>query len=272
MTKKKIILTFAGFDPTGGAGIQADIETIAALGGHCCPIITTQTIQNTQSFIEAQPIELDWLQKQTEHLLEDITPDAIKIGLVTDQKIVEFIATIIKKFPEIPVVFDPVLRSGNGTSLACKDLIKTFRTELLPLTTILTPNQHEAKLLSRKDNLDDAATDLIKAGCKNILSTGTDTATDQIEHHHYAQNGLINSLTCKKIPGTFHGSGCTLSSAITINLAQGLSVKTAIEQAHEFTLRAIKSGHQMGKEQKHLNRIITTMKTDQKKRCLSTSF
>ncbi|MFK8069157.1 MAG: bifunctional hydroxymethylpyrimidine kinase/phosphomethylpyrimidine kinase [Gammaproteobacteria bacterium] len=254
--KPKVVLVFAGHDPTGGAGIQADIETIAALGGHCCPIITTQTIQNTESFIQAEAVNPEWIKRQTDHLLKDIKPDAIKIGLITDQKVVEFIAQIIKLFPHIPIVFDPVLQSGSGSDLSDDRLIKSFQSQLLPLVTILIPNQNEAKLLSGKNDLDEAAKDLIKRGCKQVLITGTDVAKDQIEHRHYDQKSLINSLSCEKVPGTFHGSGCTLSSAIAIKLAQGLDTKTAMTEAHDFTLKAIESGHQIGKGQKHLNRKI----------------
>ncbi len=245
----KTVLSFAGLDPSGGAGIQADIETVAALGGHALPIITCNTIQNTQSFLESHTIKPNWIDRQTEHLLKDITPDSIKIGLLTSSTTVD----IIKKYiPEnIPVVIDPVLRSGSGSDLSNEELIQSVKKNLLPRTTIITPNNFEARTLTGYESLDQAAAKLIDYGCRFVLITGADEAENNVENHLYGQQGLIEVYHYKKLSATYHGSGCTLSAAIAILLAQGLEVETAIRKAQDFTWKALLEGRHIGKGQKH---------------------
>ncbi len=252
------VLTFAGLDPSGGAGLQADIETIAALGGTALPIMTANTIQNTQSFLETQPVDPDWLKRQTQHLLQDITPDAIKIGLLSSTETVNAIyeSLITDQLKDLPIVLDPVLRSGSGEDLSNDDLILAIKEKLLPLTTIITPNDHEARKLTGCDSLNAAATKLIEMGCRFVLITGADEAEEQVENHLYGQNGLIEVYNFEKLPDTYHGSGCTLSSAITVLLAKGLNHRAAVEQAQIYTLETLKAGHRIGKRQKHPGRII----------------
>ena len=251
------VLTFAGLDPSGGAGLQADIETIAALGGTALPIMTANTIQNTQSFLESQAVDPDWLKRQTQHLLKDITPDAIKIGLLSSIEAVNVIhKIIIDDLPnDIPVVLDPVLRSGSGTDLSNDDLLHVIKEKLLPLTTIITPNNHEARTLTGCDSLDEAATKLIETGCHFVQITGADEAEEQVENRLYGQNGLIEVYNFEKLPDTYHGSGCTLSSAITVLLAKGQNLRSAVAQAQEFTCESLRSGYQIGKKQKYPRRI-----------------
>lgn len=251
-----IVLDFAGHDPTGGAGIQADIETIACLGGHALPLITTYTIQNTQSFIDLQAVDDDWLRRQARHLLSDITPSAIKIGLISAQSTVEVIRETVIHYPGLPVVLDPVLRSGSGTDLANNDLIQTIREKLLPITTISTPNSHEAKMLSGCDSLDAAAKVLIAAGTQFVLITGADDtdADDHVYNRLYGQNGLIEVYNWEKLSACYHGSGCTLSSAIAVLLGRGFNLRTAVDQAQHFTWNALKTGYQIGKGQYHPDR------------------
>ncbi len=258
------VLTFAGLDPSGGAGLQADIETIAALGGTALPIMTANTIQNTQSFLESQAVDPDWLKRQTEHLLEDITPDAIKIGLLSSIETVDVIhKIIIEDLPnELPVVLDPVLRSGSGKDLSNDDLILAIKEKLLPLTTIITPNNHEARTLTGCDSLDEAATKQIEAGCQFALITGADEAEEQVENRLYGQNGLIEVYNFEKLPDTYHGSGCTLSSAIAVLLAKGLNHRAAVKQAQAYTWETLKVGHQIGQGQKHPARIRDNCRSD----------
>ena len=251
------VLTFAGLDPSGGAGLQADIETIAALGGTALPIMTANTIQNTQSFLESQAVDPDWLKRQTQHLLKDITPDAIKIGLLSSTETVDVIHKIIfdDLSNDIPVILDPVLRSGTGKDLSNDDLILTIKEKLLPLTTIITPNNHEARTLTGCDSLDEAATKLIETGCRFVLFTGADEAGEQVENRLYGQNGLIEIYNFEKLPDTYHGSGCTLSSAIAVLLAKGLNHRATVEQAQTYTWETLKVGHQIGQNQKHPARM-----------------
>ncbi len=257
MSKVPAVLTFAGLDPSGGAGLQADIETIAALGGTALPIMTANTIQNTQSFLESQAVDPLWLKRQTQHLLKDITPNAIKIGLLSSIETINIIHKIITDdLPnDIPIVLDPVLRSGSGIDLSNDDLILAIKEKLLPLTTIITPNNHEARTLTGCDSLDEAATKLIKAGCRFVLITGADEAEEQTENRLYGQNGLLEVYNFEKLPDTYHGSGCTLSSAIAVLLANGLNHRAAIEQAQVYTWETLKAGHRIGQNQKHPARM-----------------
>ena len=248
----------------GGAGLQADIETTAALGGTTLPIMTANTIQNTQSFLESKPVDPDWLKRQTQHLLKDITPDAIKIGLLSSIETVDVIhKIIIDDLPnDLPVVLDPVLRSGSGSDLSNDDLILAIKEKLLPLTTIITPNNHEARTLTECDSLDEAATKLIKMGCRFVLITGADEAEEQVENRLYGQNGLIEVYNFEKLPDTYHGSGCTLSSAIAMLLAKRLNHQAAVEQAQVYTLETLKAGQQIGQNQRHPARIRSNCRSD----------
>ena len=251
------VLTFAGLDPSGGAGLQADIETIAELGGTALPIMTANTIQNTQSFLESHATDPDWLKHQTQHLLKDITPNAIKIGLLSSTTTVDAIheSLIDEQLKDLPVVLDPVLRSGSGADLSNDDLILAIKEKLLPLTTIITPNNHEARKLTGCDSMDEAATILIETGCRFVLITGADEAEAQVENRLYGQNGLIEVYNFEKLPDTYHGSGCTLSSAIAVLLAKGLNHRSAVEQAQAYAWETLKAGHQIGQGQKHPTRI-----------------
>lgn len=252
---RKTVLTFAGFDPSGGAGIQADIETVAALGGHALPIITCNTIQNTQSFTASEAIDVDWLDQQTKHLLVDIKPNAIKIGLLTAPKVTLVIKHHIPR--NIPVVIDPVLRSGSGSDLNGDCLIEALKKNLFPLTSVITPNTHEARILTGEDSQDAAAASLIDMGCRYVLITGADEAEHEVENRLYDKNGLLYTYHYKKLPATYHGSGCTLSSAIAILLAQNFDIKSAVKQAQDFTWQALQSGTQLGKGQVNPKRIKT---------------
>ncbi len=255
MNELPVVLTFSGLDPTGGAGLQADIETIAALGGMALPIMTTNTIQNTQTFLESQGVDPAWLRRQARLLLQDITPDAIKIGLAPSAETIETIADLIPE--DTPVVLDPILRSGTGRNLANDEHILAMKERLFPKCTIITPNRYEARTLGGKEVLDEAANQLIENGCRFVLITGADEADDRIENHLYGINGLIEVYLHEHLPGIFHGSGCTLSSAIALLLAKGLNLRTAVEQALAYTEVALRSGHALGKKQNHPRRVKT---------------
>jgi len=139
------ILCLSGFDPSGGAGIQADIESIASMGGHAVPVITALTVQNTQNIHRYQAVDTVFFSEQVNKLLEDVPVKAIKIGMVGSLNIIEAISTTLKQNPDLPVIYDPVLAAGGGKNLTETDMLNAIKELLLPHTTILTPNSPEAR-------------------------------------------------------------------------------------------------------------------------------
>ncbi len=255
--RKKNILTIAGHDPTGGAGIQADIETITSMGCHACSIITSLTVQDTENVQEINPVTSSLLKKQLQVLVDDVKVDAIKIGLLGDATIARTVVRYLKQADKkIPVVVDPVLAAGGGAVLAKPELIEVISQELLPLTTILTPNSLEARQLALKSNdLNHCADVLLSGGCRFVLITGAHEPGDDVINQLYDQSGLLKASHWPRLANEYHGSGCTLSAAIAAQLAQGMSVTDAVGLAQQYTWNSLNSGYQPGQYQSVPNRI-----------------
>ena len=254
MTSK--LITFSGFDPCGGAGIQADIEAIGALGGHALPIITTSTVQNTQNITQCLSTSVDLFEQQIAKLEEDIEFDGIKIGLLGNINITQAVIRFIQRHNNLPVVLDPVLASGAGNPLAAKDLIEYIKSELLPLVTIVTPNSLEARRLTTTNNsLDQCGEALLTTGCCHVLITGTHENEQQVNHRLYTHHQTTNLLSYERLIGEYHGSGCTLAAAIAFYLTQTSSVETAITQAQQYCWHSLKHGRRIGKGQTIPNRF-----------------
>ncbi len=235
MNTPPIILALAGFDPSGGAGLLADIKTIHALGGYGTGVITAQTVQNTCR-VQATRIEPpELIEAQLGALLEDTPPDAIKIGMLDKADVVEAIATALEDW-QGPLVFDPVIVSSSGHPLY-DDPLSTLK-PLLQCATLITPNQHEAEQLGQ--TLGCAPEALAHELDCAVLLTGGDMAGDQIIDRLYLPDGAVQTFSHARIdtPNT-HGTGCTLSSAIATLLAQDHSVSEAIQQAIEWMQRRL---------------------------------
>jgi len=252
-----VVIAMAGSDPTGGAGIQADIETLASMGCHTAPVITAITVQDTQDVKGYVPIDPVLLVQQSRAVLEDIAVAVFKIGMLGSVEIVEAIHTLLTDYPDVPVVLDPVLASGNGTQLADDDVVDAMLTLLLPHTTVLTPNSIEARLLAPEgDNLDACAQEILDKGCEFVLITGTHENTPLVTNTFYGNRRLIETFDWERLPGSYHGSGCTLSSAIAGLLAQGIDPFTAVHEAQEYTWEALKNGYRIGMGQQIPNRLF----------------
>ena len=251
--KKPVVLVLAGHDPSCGAGIQADIETMAAHGFIATSVITSLTAQNTQSFSYHLPQVAEDFLTQGELVLEDIKIDACKIGAIGSRELIHAIHELIadKMFP---VIFDPVLQSTTGHDFSNEQMCSLISV-LLPVTTVITPNLEEALQLTGTLTPQAAAERLLKTGCKNILITDAETSKTQIINHLYREDGQTQTYTYERLPGNFHGSGCTLASAISANLAKHIELTTAIEQAQEFTWNSLKYGLTLGEGQIHPNRF-----------------
>ncbi|OHC84712.1 MAG: hydroxymethylpyrimidine/phosphomethylpyrimidine kinase, partial [Sideroxydans sp. RIFOXYB12_FULL_59_6] len=195
-----IVLTFAASDPSGGAGMQADILTIASMGCHPLSVITGITVQDTSGVEDIQPVDADLVIDQARTLLEDMPVAAFKIGLLGSVDNIAAIAEIVADYPDIPLVFDPVLASGRGDELANEDMLDALRELLLPQTTILTPNSMEARrLVVDEDNeeddpsLSECAKRILGMGCEYVLITGTHEHTPKVVNTLYGERGQMRS-------------------------------------------------------------------------------
>jgi len=246
-----IVLTFAASDPSGGAGIQADILTLASMGCHPLSVVTAITVQDTLGVEGVQPIDAEWVADQARCLLEDMPVDAFKIGVLGSVEIVAAIAEIVSDYPDVPLVLDPVLASGRGDEFATDEIIDAMRELLLPHTTIVTPNVMEARRLAAVDDEDQAslalcAERLIELGVANVLISGTHDNTPDVVNTLYAKSGVVRTDTWVRLPGSYHGSGCTLASAIAAMLANGLDLPDAVREAQEYTWQALAAGFRPG--------------------------
>jgi hydroxymethylpyrimidine/phosphomethylpyrimidine kinase len=239
------VLCLSGLDPTGGAGLQADVETVAALGGHALVVATVLTVQDTRNVASVAPVAPVLLAQQLDVLLSDCRPAAIKLGLLGGAAQLPPIVDAIRRC-RVPVVCDPVLRAGGGTPLAGAELIAGLRTDLFPLVTVLTPNAAEARRLSGAEELNRAGAALIAAGCANVLITGGDEPGEEVVNRWYSAAGAGGSWRWPRLPETFHGAGCTLAAAIALQLARGAPVGQALEQAQSWTQQALRRAFAIG--------------------------
>ena len=247
-----IVLTFAASDPTGGAGLQADLLTLASMGCHPLSVVTALTVQDTRGVEDWLAIDSDWVIDQARKLLEDMPVAAFKLGVLGSIENVTAIAEIISDYPSVPVIMDPVLASGRGDSLASEDMIIAMRELIVPQTTVLTPNSMEARRLAEEDEegddpgLDECASRLVGLGCEFVLITGTHENTPEVINTLYGEEGIVRSDRWKRLQGSFHGSGCTLASAIAATMANGLDVPEAVKEAQEYTWQALAHGFRPG--------------------------
>lgn len=251
------VIAFAGTDPSGGAGLQADIESLASMGCHAVPIVTAVTVQDTQQLFRYQAMDASLVVEQARAALEDIPVSAFKIGMMGSVENVEAIHTILTDYPDIPVVLDPLISAGGGGALADDELIDAMVSLLFPLTTVLTPNSEEARAFAPEaDNLDACAQELMELGSDYILITGTHENTAHVINHLYSEHRLLESYTWNRLPASYHGSGCTLASAIAALLGQGLDPVTAIHEAQEYTWESLSHGYRVGLGQHIPNRLF----------------
>jgi hydroxymethylpyrimidine/phosphomethylpyrimidine kinase len=263
MKSPPVVLVFAGHDPSGGAGIQADIEALASQGCHAATVITALTVQDTRDVQDFRPLDAVELIAQARAVLEDMPVAAFKLGMLGSVENIEAIHTILNDYPEIPVVFDPVLASGGGTGLGGPELIQAMQVLLLPMTTVLTPNSPEARALARgADTLDACALSLLDAGTDYVLVTGTHEDSRHVDNRLYHEDRLLETFTWERLPGSYHGSGCTLASSLAGLLARGLDPFAAAHEAQDYTWNALRQGYRPGLGQQLPNRLFWTRDDD----------
>lgn len=251
-----VVLTISGHDPSGGAGIQADIESIFSQGCQPCSIITALTIQDSSDIRSIFPQPAETVSEQLKILMQDIKPAVIKIGLIGSVEIVKMLRQQLEHC-EIPIIFDPVLASGGGTELANQNLIEAIQTQLLPITTLMTPNSIEARRLAPGgQNLHECGLELLNSGCQQVLITGAHEESQTVDNHLYNEGALQETFSWDRLPHSYHGSGCTLASTIAALLAQGLPIFAAINEAQDFTWQSLQNGFRPGNGQYFPNRFF----------------
>jgi hydroxymethylpyrimidine/phosphomethylpyrimidine kinase len=248
-----VVLSLSGHDPTGGAGIQADIETIARLGAYPCTVITALTVQDTGNVRRVLPQPAADFLEQARTLLADMPVAAIKIGLLGSVGIVRAVEEILAETSGVPVVLDPILAAGGGRDLAGGELIAEIKSRLVPRATVITPNTPEARKLTGENDPDGCAQGLLKLGCPNVLLTGAHEDGPDVVNRWYGGAGVVPSRW-PRLPGSYHGSGCTLASALAACLARGLPMEAAVREAQKFTWEALSRGWRLGKGQYLPNR------------------
>jgi len=264
-----IVLVFAANDPSGGAGIQADILTLASMGCHPLPVITGLTIQDTIGVEAISATEAEWVADQARCVLEDMPVAAFKLGVLGSVENIAAIAEVVSDYPDVPLVFDPVLASGRGDTFGGEELIVAMREMLFPQTTVLTPNIVEARRLVQGDieDADEAAEAaiarrILQLGCEFVLITGTHANTPKVINTLYGQEGIVRADTWERLPGSYHGSGCTLAAAVAATLANGLGIDEAVHDAQEYTWQTLSKGFRPGMGQFIPDRLFWARSTD----------
>jgi hydroxymethylpyrimidine/phosphomethylpyrimidine kinase len=239
------VLVFSGLDPSGGAGIAADLTAIAAQGAHALPIVTALTVQDQNRVHEVEPVDTSMLLRQARALFDALRIDAVKVGIPGNRANAEAIAAIIRRLrerdPALPVVLDPVLASGHGDLLTRGDAVDALA-PLLPLTTVLVPNLAEALALD-------------SSSCHHVLTTGGHGDGPQVVNHWRGQ-GAEREWRWERLDGQFHGSGCTLAAAIAARLALGEPVEVALDTAQRYVQRTLAAAFSVGHGQHIPRRVV----------------
>lgn len=239
------VLVFAGSDPSGGAGLQADLQAIAALGAHALTVVTALTVQDNDHVFAIEPVPADLLRRQAQALIDKIDVAAVKIGIAGNRANAETIADILqalrRKKPGLPVVLDTVLASGRGDALSADDPVQSLA-PLLPLATIVMPNLPEAaRLCSGERDVEEQAAALL-AHCANVLIKGGHGSGAEVENHWFTRDAR-RTWRWPRLAGDYHGTGCTLASAAAALLAQGRTMAESLAAAQAYCHRALESAY-----------------------------
>ena len=254
MKKYDRVLTIAGSDSGGGAGIQADIKAISAMGCYAASAITAVTVQNTLGVQAVHPVPLDILEGQIDSVLSDIGADAVKIGMLHSAAVVDLVAYMLEKYRIRNVVLDPVMVSTSGHRLIEEDAVQVIKNRLMPLARVITPNIPEAEILAECRIVSESDLDLIARNLSGgnkvsvLLKAGHLDGESLVDYFYNAENGTMTKLPSERVrTKNTHGTGCTLSSAIASNLAKGYSTENSVEMAKEYISEALSAMLDLGK-------------------------
>jgi hydroxymethylpyrimidine/phosphomethylpyrimidine kinase len=245
------VLIISGNDPSGGAGQAADLQAVTALGAHPAPVITSLTVQDTRNATRVEPAEPELVAAQMRAVLDDQAVAAVKIGLLASAGIARAVAAVLADMePRVPIVLDPVLVAAGGAVLAERDLAGVLLDSLMPLATVVTPNAHEIRELAGGDGgRKEQAQRLLARGARFVLAKGGDEETPDVVNTLYGAGGEERTWRWPRLAGEFHGSGCTLASAIAAGLARGRAPESAVDEAQAWTQAALAAAFRPGRGQ-----------------------
>ncbi|MES2162109.1 MAG: hydroxymethylpyrimidine/phosphomethylpyrimidine kinase [Pseudomonadota bacterium] len=271
LVARPCVLVFAGLDPSGGAGIAADLQAVAGQGAHALTVATALTVQDNDRVYGVQPVDGAMVLRQAQALVDKMTVRAVKIGIpgsaANALAIAEIIARLRARQPELPVVLDPVLASGHGDLLSRDDAVQALA-PLLPLVTVLTPNGPEALALTGAAEPGAQAQALRARGCRHVLITGGHGDGEEVVNRWFGPGATpaprlsdseppqeARHWSWPRLGGEFHGSGCTLASAIAGQLALGMSMERALELAQQYCYRALRGAYTVAAGQRIPQRL-----------------
>ncbi|MFN4089012.1 MAG: bifunctional hydroxymethylpyrimidine kinase/phosphomethylpyrimidine kinase [Alphaproteobacteria bacterium] len=257
------VLIIAGSDSGGGAGIQADIKAVTALGGYAMTAVTALTAQNTEGVFGVHPVPPDFIAEQMRLVLRDIGADAVKIGMLHSAAVIDAVAdTLEAEAPGVPLVLDPVMVAKGGATLLDPDAAVTLKRRLPILASLLTPNLPEAAALtglaiSDLDGMRHAADMLLTLGAPAVLLKGGHLPSDTVVDLLTTPDRMVEMASPRIDTPHTHGTGCTLASAIAVGLAQGLPMETAVRRARAYVRTAIETAPGFGRGHGPLNHVHT---------------
>ena len=254
------VLVFSGSDPSGGAGMQADIPAISALGCHPLSVPTALTVQDNVSVFAVHPLDAELIAHQAQVLIDRFQIAAVKLGIAGNRRNAETIAALIAQLrvhqPDLPVVFDPVLANGKGDQLSTDDAAHALE-PLYAVATVITPNLNEANRLCGRDLSPQAqAALLMQRGCQHVLlKGGHGPQQEDVVNRWFGPDGAFDAWSWSRLPDEFHGSGCTLAAALSAQLALGLTMHAAIAAAQEYCQHALQTSYAIAEGQRIPNRV-----------------
>lgn len=255
------ILTIAGTDPSGGAGIQADIKTITSLRGYATSAITALVVQNTLGVEKILSIDEELVGEQMQCVINDIGVDAVKTGMLHTASLIEKICDVLSNYDyEFPLIVDPVMVAKSGDFLLEKDAFSVLKKKLIPKATIVTPNNYEAEILIGKkivsdDDAINAGREILSFGAKSVLMKGGHRLGLKVRDILVSSEGIEIIESPRLDSSNTHGTGCTLSSAIATGIGQGMDLLTSVKRAHKYVHNALKFAPQLGKGNGPLNHV-----------------
>lgn len=253
-TTPPCVMTFAATDPSSGAGLQADILALSSIGCHALSVVTGVTVQDTVGVESVMALDADLINDQARTILEDVKVSAFKLSLLGSVENIAVIAEIMADYPEVPLLIDPVLTSGRGDDLSNEEMQAAMCELLFPQATIITPNSIEARRLAfyeegdevKHSALEQCAQRLLGMGSEYVLITGAHERSADVVNSLYGSEGLVRDYHWGRLSGSYHGSGCTLTSAIAACLAHGLTIEESLQEAQEYTWQTLKHGFRLG--------------------------
>lgn len=251
-----VLLCVGGHDPSGGAGIQADAEAARAAGVHACSVITCLTTQDTCGIARLWPQRATQIDEQSRSVLADSDVGALKIGVLGSSRTVRVLCDLAMAHPQLPLVLDPVLSTSAGQQVADAALLNQMRNSLIGRCTLITPNLPEARTLSNFKEPDDCAHRLLQTGCAWVLITGTHAPGKEVINRLYGHDDSRREWAWPRLPGEYHGSGCTLASAIAARIVKGMDIRSAIAEAQSYTWESLNRALRTGRCQLTPNRIF----------------